>query len=144
MVGSLNRVMLIGNLGKDPEVRKTQDGREIVNFSLATNESWKDKATGEKRERTEWHRVVVFNEALVNVAKNFLRKGSKVFIEGTLQTRKWSDSSGQERYTTEVALQGYNCSLNVLDGRRDGAGGNSDDAVDMHSSSSHNEDEVPF
>ncbi|MFN5351326.1 MAG: single-stranded DNA-binding protein [Alphaproteobacteria bacterium] len=142
MVGSLNRVMLIGNLGKEPEVRKTQDGREIVNFSLATNESWRDKATGEKRERTEWHRVVVFNEALVNVAKNFLKKGSKIFLEGTLQTRKWTDSNGQERYTTEVALQGYNCSLNVLDGRKEGSGNYNDDA--SLSPGNHSDDEVPF
>jgi single-strand DNA-binding protein len=113
--------MLIGNLGKDPEIRSTSDGREVANLVLATNESWTDKNSGERKDRTEWHRVVCFNPGLVNVIKNYLRKGSKIFIEGQLQTRKWQDQQGQERYSTEVILQGYNCNLTMLD--RSGGGG---------------------
>lgn len=123
MAGSLNKVMLIGNLGRDPEIRSTQDGREIANFSIATTETWKDRQSGERRERTEWHRIVVFNEGLVNVIKNYVKKGSKVFVEGQLQTRKWTDRDGQEKYTTEVVLQNYNGSLTLLDGRREGESG---------------------
>ncbi|MDX1950447.1 MAG: single-stranded DNA-binding protein [Rickettsiales bacterium] len=115
MAGSLNKVLLIGNLGKDPEIRSTGDGREVANFVIATNEYWTDKNTGEKKEKTEWHRVACFNPALVNVCKNFLKKGSKIFVEGQLQTRKWQDQQGQERYTTEVILQGYNCNITMLD-----------------------------
>ena len=115
MAGSINKVILVGNLGKDPEVRATQDGREIANLAIATSDSWKDKNTGERREKTEWHRVAIFNEGLVRVAKNYLRKGSKVYIEGALQTRKWTDQSGVEKYTTEVVLQGYNGNLTMLD-----------------------------
>lgn len=115
MVGSLNRVNLIGNLGKDPEIRTTNDGREIANLVLATNESWTDKSTGERRDRTEWHRIVCFNSGLVNVIKNYLKKGSKLYIEGQLQTRKWQDKEGSEKYTTEIVLQGYNCTLTMLD-----------------------------
>jgi len=121
MAGSVNKVILIGNLGKDPEIRNTQDGKAIANFSLATSESWRDKSTGEKRERTEWHRVVVFNEGLANVARDYLRKGSKVYLEGQLQTRKWVDQSGQEKYSTEVVLQGFNAALTMLDPKRDDA-----------------------
>lgn len=117
MVGSLNKVTLIGNLGKDPELRSMQDGKEIATFSLATSEVWKDKMTGERRERTEWHRVVVFSQALVNIIKNFLKKGTKVYIEGALQTRKWTDHSGLERYTTEIVLQNYSSVLMILDSR---------------------------
>lgn len=122
MAGSVNKVILVGNLGKDPEIRRTQDGRPIANLRIATSESWRDKATGEKREKTEWHSVVIFNENLCKVAEQFLRKGSKVYIEGQLQTRKWQDQSGQDRYSTEVVLQGFNGSLTMLDGRP-GAGG---------------------
>ena len=122
MAGSINKVILVGNLGNDPQVRATQDGREIANLSIATSDSWKDKNTGERREKTEWHRVAIFNEGLVRVAKNYLRKGSKVYIEGALQTRKWTDQSGVEKYSTEVVLQGYNGNLTMLDGRNnDGA-----------------------
>ena len=115
MAGSLNKVTLIGNLGKDPEIRTTNDGRELANFSLATSESWKDKVTGEKKDKTEWHRVVVFNEGLVRVIKSYVKKGSKLYIEGQLQTRKWVDNENQERYTTEIVLQNYNSILILLD-----------------------------
>lgn len=117
MAGSLNKVVLIGNLGKDPEIRTTQDGKEIASLTLATSESWKDRATGERKERTEWHRVVVFSEGLVGVIKNYLKKGSKIYIEGSLQTRKWTDSNSVERYTTEVVLQNYNSQLIMLDNK---------------------------
>ena len=122
MAGSVNKVILIGNLGADPEVRHTQDGRPIVNLRLATTESWRDKNSGERREKTEWHRVVIFSEGLARVAEQYLRKGSKVYVEGSLQTRKWEDQSGQERYTTEVVLQGFNSTLTMLDGRQQGGG----------------------
>ena len=121
MAGSVNKVILIGNLGADPEVRQTQDGRPIVYLRVATTESWRDKSSGERRERTEWHRVVIFNENLARVAEQYLKKGSKVYIEGQLQTRKWQDQSGQDRYSTEVVLQQYRGELTMLDGRRDGA-----------------------
>jgi single-strand DNA-binding protein len=114
MAGSVNKVTLLGNLGRDPEVRSTNDGRQIVNLSLATSDSWKDKNTGEKRERTEWHRIVIFNEGLAKVAAQYLRKGSKVYIEGSLQTRKWQDQDGKDRYSTEVVLQNYNGTLCLL------------------------------
>jgi single-strand DNA-binding protein len=122
MAGSVNKVILVGNLGKDPEVRRTQDGRPIVHLSVATSENWKDKNTGERRERTEWHRVVIFSEGLARVAEQYLKKGAKVYLEGQLQTRKWTDQSGQEKYTTEIVLQGFNSTLTMLDGRRDGGG----------------------
>ena len=117
MAGSVNKVILIGNLGADPEIRHTQDGRPIVNLRVATSESWRDKASGERRERTEWHRVVIFNEGLCRIAEQYLRKGSKVYLEGQLQTRKWEDQAGQERYSTEVVLQGFNSQLTMLDGK---------------------------
>jgi single-strand DNA-binding protein len=122
MAGSINKVILVGNLGKDPEVRATQDGREICNLTIATSDTWKDKNTGERKEKTEWHRVVIFNDNLVTVAKNYLKKGAKVYIEGQLQTRKWQDKeSGQDKYSTEVVLQGYNGNLTMLDKKeRDG------------------------
>ena len=123
MAGSVNKVILVGNLGADPEVRQTQDGRPIVNLRVATSESWKDKSSGERRERTEWHRVVIFNENLARVAEQYLKKGSKVYIEGQLQTRKWQDKDGQDRYSTEVVLQQYRGELTMLDGKsRDGMG----------------------
>jgi single-strand DNA-binding protein len=123
MAGSVNKVILVGNLGKDPEVRTTQDGQKIVNFTLATSESWNDRASGERKERTEWHRVVIFNENLGNIAEKYLRKGGKVYVEGSLQTRKWTDQSGQEKYTTEVVLSKFRGDLTLLDGRRDAEGG---------------------
>ena len=129
MAGSVNKVILVGNLGKDPEIRRTQDGRPIANLSVATSETWRDKATGERKEKTEWHRVVIFNEGLCKVAEQYLKKGAKVYIEGQLQTRKWTDQSGVEKYSTEVVLQGFNSNLTMLDGRS-GGGGNfgADDA----------------
>jgi single-strand DNA-binding protein len=126
MAGSVNKVILVGNLGADPEIRRTQDGRLIVNLRLATSETWRDKNTGERRERTEWHRVVIFSEGLAKVAEQYLKKGSKVYIEGQLQTRKWQDQQGQDRWSTEVVLQGYNAQLTMLDkaaGGGMGAGG---------------------
>jgi single-strand DNA-binding protein len=122
MAGSVNKVILVGNLGKDPEIRRTQDGRPIANLRIATSESWRDKATGERREKTEWHSVVIFNENLCKIAEQYLKKGSKVFIEGSLQTRKWQGQDGQDRYSTEVVLQGFNGNLTMLDGRSGGAG----------------------
>lgn len=122
MAGSVNKVILVGNLGADPEIRHTQDGRPICNLRIATSESWRDKNSGERREKTEWHRVVIFNEGLCKIAENYLRKGSKVFLEGQLQTRKWQDQSGQDRYSTEVVLQGFNGNLTMLDGRNSGGG----------------------
>ena len=125
MAGSVNKVILVGNLGRDPEIRRTQDGRPIANLRIATSESWRDKATGERREKTEWHSVAIFNEGLCKVAEQYLRKGSKVYIEGQLQTRKWQGQDGQDRYSTEVVLQGFGGTLHMLDGR---AGGNGDSA----------------
>jgi len=122
MAGSVNKVILVGNLGKDPEIRRTQDGRPIANLSVATSETWRDKATGERKEKTEWHRVVIFNEGLCKVAEQYLKKGAKVYIEGQLQTRKWTDQAGVEKYSTEVVLQGFNSTLTMLDGRSGGAG----------------------
>lgn len=121
MAGSVNKVILIGNLGRDPEVRSLNDGSKVVNLRIATSESWRDRASGERRERTEWHNVVIFNENLAKVAEQYLRKGTKVYIEGQLQTRKWTDQQGQEKYTTEVVLQRFRGELTILDGR--GGGG---------------------
>jgi single-strand DNA-binding protein len=123
MAGSVNKVILVGNLGRDPEIRSTQDGTRVANLSVATSESWRDKSSGERKERTEWHRVVVFNDRLVEVIEKYLRKGAKVYLEGQLQTRKWTDQSGQEKYTTEVVLQRYRGELTMLDGRGGGGGG---------------------
>jgi single-strand DNA-binding protein len=123
MSGSVNKVILVGNLGADPEVRRMQDGRPVVNLRVATSENWRDRSTGERRERTEWHRVVIFNEGLAKVAESYLRKGSKIYVEGQLQTRKWQDQSGQDRYSTEIVLQGFNSTLTMLDGRGEGGGG---------------------
>jgi single-strand DNA-binding protein len=123
MAGSVNKVILVGNLGKDPEIRRTQDGRPIANLSIATSETWRDKNSGERKEKTEWHRVVIFNEGLCKVAEQYLKKGAKVYIEGALQTRKWTDQQGAEKYSTEVVLQGFNSTLTMLDGRGGGGGG---------------------
>src|SRR6202051_792034 len=124
MAGSVNKVILVGNLGKDPEIRRTQDGRPIANLSIATSETWRDKGTGERKEKTEWHRVVIFSEPLCKIVEQYLKKGAKVYIEGALQTRKWTDQSGVEKYSTEVVLQGFNSTLTMLDGRSGGGGGN--------------------
>ncbi len=122
MAGSVNKVILVGNLGRDPEVRHTQDGSPIVQLSVATSDTWKDRTTGERRERTEWHRVVIFNDHLCKVAENYLKKGSKIYVEGALQTRKWTDNAGVEKYTTEVVLQKFNGELTMLDSRNEGGG----------------------
>src|SRR6185369_14217560 len=124
MAGSVNKVILVGNLGKDPEVRRLNSGEPVVNLSLATSESWRDKYTGERKEKTEWHRVVIFNENIAKVAEQYLKKGSTVYIEGQLQTRKWTDQAGVEKYSTEVVLQGFNSNLTMLDGRSSGGSGN--------------------
>ena len=123
MAGSVNKVILVGNLGRDPEIRTTQDGTKVANLSLATSETWRDKNSGERKERTEWHRVVIFNDRLVDVVEKYVRKGSKLYIEGALQTRKWTDKEGQERYSTEVVLQRFRGELTMLDGGRGGGGG---------------------
>ena len=120
MAGSVNKVILVGNLGRDPEVRHTQDGKPIVNLNIATSETWRDRATGERKEKTEWHRVVIFNEGLAKVAEQYLKKGSTVYIEGQLQTRKWTDKDGVEKYSTEVVLQGFNSTLTMIGGRPGG------------------------
>ena len=137
MAGSVNKVILVGNVGKDPEIRRTQDGRPIANLSLATSESWRDKNTGEKKEKTEWHRVVVFSEPLCKVIEQYVKKGSKLYIEGALQTRKWTDKDGVEKYSTEVVLQGFNGSMTMLDGRQGAgpgasAGGMQEDGPDSY------------
>jgi single-strand DNA-binding protein len=137
MAGSVNKVILVGNLGRDPEIRRTQDGRPIANLSVATSESWRDKTTGERKEKTEWHRVVIFNEGLCKIVEQYLKKGSKIYLEGQLQTRKWTDKDGHEKYTTEVVLQGFNSSLTMLDGRGGGGGagaGASDNGDDFGAS----------
>jgi single-strand DNA-binding protein len=153
MAGSVNKVILVGNLGRDPEVRNTTDGSKIVQLSVATSESWKDKTTGERKEKTEWHRVVIFNERLADVAAQYLRKGSKVYLEGQLQTRKWTDPQGQEKYTTEVILQNFRGELTMLDTRAGtGAPGENDmssmpapgKAEFSPASSGGIEDEIPF
>src|ERR1700748_1820213 len=122
MAGSVNKVILVGNVDKEPEIRRTQDGRPIANLSIATSENWRDKATGERKEKTEWHRVVIFG-SLADIAEKYLKKGSKVYVSGSLQTRKWQDQSGQEKYTTEVVLQGFGGELTMLDGKGGGGGG---------------------
>lgn len=126
MAGSVNKVILVGNLGADPDVKRTQDGRPIVNLSIATSESWRDKNTGERKDKSEWHRVVIFSEGLCKVAENYLKKGSKVYLEGALQTRKWQDQQGQDKYSTEIVLQGFNSTLTMLDGKdnRENSGNN--------------------
>ncbi|WP_341753485.1 MULTISPECIES: single-stranded DNA-binding protein [unclassified Candidatus Tisiphia] len=149
MAGSLNKAVLIGNLGRDPEIRHTADGKEIASFSIATSETWKDRATGEKKEKTEWHRIVVFNEGLVSVVKNYAKKGTKVYLEGNLQTRKWVDNLGQEKYTTEIVLQNFNSQFILLDSK--GSGTNSLDSIVPKSTVGNSnfdhsdlDDEIPF
>ena len=122
MAGSVNKVILIGNVGADPEIRRTQDGRPIANLRIATSETWRDRNNGERREKTEWHNVVVFNEGLCKVVEQYVKKGAKLYIEGALQTRKWQDQNGNDRYSTEVVLQGFNSTLTMLDGRGEGGG----------------------
>ena len=126
MAGSVNKVILVGNLGGDPDIRSMQSGDEVANLNIATSETWKDKASGERKERTQWHKVVIFNQPLVKVAQNYLKKGAKVYIEGSLETRKWQDKDGKDQYTTEVVLRPFTGNLTMLDGRRDGASGGSD------------------
>jgi single-strand DNA-binding protein len=140
-------VVLIGNLGRDPEIRSTNDGKEIANLTIATSESWKDKMTGEKKEKTEWHRVVIFSEGLVSVVKNYTKKGSKIYIEGSLQTRKWVDNTGQEKYTTEIVLQNFNSQLILLDSKGSGSGpSDSTNTRKTENSFDHSDldDEIPF
>ncbi|MBI1199499.1 MAG: single-stranded DNA-binding protein [Phenylobacterium sp.] len=158
MAGSVNKVILVGNLGADPEIRTLNSGDRVANLRVATSETWRDRMSGERKERTEWHRVVIFNDNLVKVAENFLRKGSKVYIEGALQTRKWTDQSGQEKYSTEVVLQKFRGELTMLDGRGDaereeggGYGGGNFSSGPRQSSSAPREefsheldDEIPF
>jgi single-strand DNA-binding protein len=142
---SINKVIIIGNLGKDLEIRQTKDGKEIANFSIATSESWKDKSTGEKKEKTEWHKISIFSQGLVNIVKQYVKKGSKLYIEGALQTRKWTDDSGAEKYSTEIVLKDYNSTLQILNSMEKG--------VDKHSTEKSNgyapqakdfNDEIPF
>ncbi len=153
MAGSVNKVILVGNLGRDPEVRHLQDGNKVVNLSVATSERWKDRNSGEQRERTEWHRVVIFNDRLADVAEQYLRKGSKIYLEGQLQTRKWTDQSGQEKYTTEIVLQRYRGELQMLDTRGGGSSGDYDQTPARSEPSSSPaaaapaadfDDEIPF
>ena len=155
MAGSVNKVILVGNLGRDPEIRTTQDGTRVANLSVATSESWRDRTSGERRERTEWHRVVVFNDKLVEIVERYLKKGAKIYLEGQLQTRKWTDNQGVERHSTEVVLQRYRGELTMLDGRDGGAeagGGTSGGGRDMTTraagssggSSGDLDDEIPF
>ena len=149
---SVNKVILVGNLGQDPEIRSTNDGREIANFSIATSENWKDKSTGERKEKTEWHRVVVFSPGLVGIIKNYVKKGTKLYLEGQLQTRKWSDSNGVDKYTTEVVLQNYNSSMQIIDSK--GSGGGASSSSNFSNSNTSNsssnieveeiDDEIPF
>jgi single-strand DNA-binding protein len=146
MAGSVNKVILVGNLGKDPEIRRTQDGRPIANLSVATSDTWRDKATGERKERTEWHRVVIFNEALCRIAEQYLKKGSKVYLEGQLQTRKYTDAQGVEKYSTEIVLQGFNSNLTMLDKAGDRGGGDfgsSDNGGDFGSSGPSTREKQP-
>jgi single-strand DNA-binding protein len=137
---SINKVILIGNVGSDPEIRNTNDGREIASFSLATSESWKDKNTGEKKDKTEWHRLVVFSQGLVGIVKNYVKKGSKLYIEGQLQTRKWTDKDGADKYTTEIVLQNFNSTLQILSSSNSNStgGGNYDNNYDANPKSSSN------
>ena len=154
MVGSINKVILVGNLGADPKVANTANGAKVVNLNVATSDSWKDKLSGERKERTEWHRVVIFNPQLADIAERYLRKGSKVYLEGQLQTRKWEDNNGQERYTTEIVLQNYSGNLVLLDGRGDGAPAGGNDVFSGSSSSGWDsapaapaadlDDDIPF
>ena len=138
MAGSVNKVILVGNVGNDPEIRTFGNGGKVANFSVATSENWRDKQSGERKEKTEWHRVAVFNDGLVGVIERYVKKGSKLYIEGKLQTRKWTDNSGQDKYTTEVVLQGYGGNLTMLDGRNDGGGAR------MGGGGGYNQDSVAY
>ncbi|MEK0436403.1 MAG: single-stranded DNA-binding protein [Proteobacteria bacterium] len=150
MAGSLNKVLLIGRLGNDPEIKQMQNGKSVARLSVATSESWKDKNTGERKEKTEWHRVVIFNEGLVNVVQKYLKKGAQVYIEGQLSTNKYTDSNGQEKYSTQIVLQGYNSSLTMLDGKNSSSGdskkleGSQLPSDDMPDISQDPDDKVPF
>lgn len=147
---TINKVILVGNLGNDPEIRSTSDGREIANISLATSESWKDKNTGERKSKTEWHRIVIFSQGLVGIVKNYLKKGSKIYIEGQLQTRKWVDNAGIEKYTTEVVLQNFNSTLQILDSRSNDNNANSNFGDNQSNANNQNvpddilDDDIPF
>lgn len=146
-MSSVNKAILVGNLGADPEVRQTSDGRPVVNLRIATSENWKDKNTGEKRERTEWHKIVIFSEGLCRVAEQYLRKGSKVYLEGQIQTRKWQDQSGQDKYSTEIVLQGFNSTLTMLDGKpepRDQQAPQSRQQSQAPSFDDKDDDDIPF
>ena len=147
MAGSVNKVILVGNLGRDPEVRRLNSGKPVVNLSVATSESWRDKDSGERKEKTEWHRVVIFNKNLAEVAEKYLRKGSKVYVEGSLQTRKWTDKDGAKKYTTEVVLQNFRGELTMLDTRGEGGGGRERTGASEAPASFQREemdDEIPF
>ena len=150
---SINKVILVGNVGQYPEIRTLSDGREIANFSLATSESWKDKSTGEKKEKTEWHRLVIFSQGLVNIVKNYVKKGTKLYVEGSVQTRKWTDAQGVEKFTTEIVLQNFNSSLQILDSRERSSGQSSSSSDYSNNKSRNNnsdisveenDDEIPF
>lgn len=151
---SINKVILVGNVGNDPEIRSTNDGREIASFSLATSDSWKDKNTGERKDRTEWHRIVVFSQGLVGIIKNYVKKGSKLYVEGSLQTRKWTDNNGIDKYTTEIVLQNYNGTLQMLDSRGSSGsqystnepnfGNSNNNNANSNISVEHLDDDIPF
>ena len=141
---SINKVILLGNVGGDPVIRSTQDGKKIATFSLATSEKWKDKSSNEAREKTEWHRIVVFSEGLVGIIEKYVKKGSKLFVEGSLQTRKWTGNDGQEKYTTEIVLQGFNNKLEIIDNRKDGESSSYSSYDDHDSGVNGIEDDIPF
>ena len=147
MVGSVNKVILVGNVGKDPDIRKTADGKKIASFTLATSDVWKDKMTGERKDRTEWHRVVVFNDGLVNIIESYVHKGTRLYLEGSLQTRKWNDNSGVEKYTTEIVLQGFNCTLTILDSKQSSSNHYDDSSSKHNNDYDHSmdlDDQIPF
>ncbi|MFN7662616.1 MAG: single-stranded DNA-binding protein [Alphaproteobacteria bacterium] len=148
MSGSINKVILVGNLGKDPEIRYANDGTKIVNFSVATSEVWKDRATGERKDRTEWHRVVIFNDKLAEIVEKYVKKGSKLYLEGQLQTRKWTDTTGQDRYTTEVVLSKYKGELTILDSRNTSESISSSPSMEKNQEQAHVlaelDDDIPF
>lgn len=152
MAGSVNKVILVGNLGRDPEIRSTNSGGKVANLSVATSESWKDKSSGERKEKTEWHRVVIFNDRLADVAEKYLRKGAKVYVEGAMQTRKWQDKDGADKYTTEVVISSFNGNFTMLDGKGENSGGGSFDAPSNDfgggssgsKSSAPLDDDIPF
>lgn len=144
MAGSVNKVILIGNVGKDPEIRRTQDGKPIANLSIATSETWRDKNSGERKEKTEWHRIAIFSEPLCKVVEQYVKKGSKLYIEGSLQTRKWTDNAGVEKYSTEIVLQGFNSVLTMLDGKADGAAKPAEQGSPPRQMADVMDDEIPF